>query len=365
MPTFGHIFYGLCLLIPILYYTRNKFSYKVAIIFLVNNLWGPDLVNLFFVTPFHSIFGFLILAIPYSLVWTYSSRFSLIRSKKGFPLKFEDTGIREVNWKNAYCIVAAAGLSHFFIDQFFHDTYKMNLWSSGVSFWGDFQLLHSDILNWTWIGQHTLSGLYLIGDVVAVVTLLFAFYSLRKGYKDTFWLFLISTALSLVLMFLLTPLVFFGEREFAVMFEMGLYIFLPLMLLMYAARNVRDSPRETPDVPKIHRKTALKIVSVVALLFAIFIILYSLLAILFADMVAGLYSETPTPEDAVAISIIGYFYLTISLILLVGSIGTLFKVNFCRYMAIAASSYFIVFGFPIAIAFFLCENDVKSMFKRD
>jgi len=365
MPTFGHIFYGLCLLIPIMYYTKNKFSYKVAIIFLVNCLWGPDLVNLFFVTPFHSIFGFLILAIPYSLVWTYSSRFSLVRSEKGFPLKFEDSGIREINWKNAYCIVVGGGFSHFFIDHFFHDTLEMFFWSSRISFWGEFQPLHSDILNWTWIDQHTLSGLYLIGDVVVVVTLLLAFYFLRKGYKDTFWLFLISTALSLVLMFSLTPLVYYGEREFAVMFVMALYAFLPLMLLMYSARNVRDHPRETPDIPKIKRKTALKVVSIVSLVFAIFILLYALLAILFADVVAALYTDTPTPDDMVAISILGYFYFTIASVLLIGSIGTLFKVNFCRYMAIAASCYFIVFGFPIAIAFFLCEKDVKAMFKRE
>lgn len=68
MPTSGHIFYGLCLLIPLMYLMKDNFNYKVAIIFFINNLWGPDIVNLFFVTPFHSILGFLILAIPYSLV---------------------------------------------------------------------------------------------------------------------------------------------------------------------------------------------------------------------------------------------------------------------------------------------------------
>ncbi|MFW9781963.1 MAG: hypothetical protein ACFFFB_06735, partial [Candidatus Heimdallarchaeota archaeon] len=276
-----------------------------------------------------------------------------------------DSGIREISWKSAYCIVAAAGFSHFFIDQFFHDLHEMNFWSSRISFWGNFQLFHSDILNWTWIPQHTLSGLYLIGDVVVVVTLLLAFYFLRKGYKDTFWLFIISTALSLILMFALTPLVYYGEREFAVMFETTLYIFLPLMLLMYGARNVQEHPRENPDVPKINRKTALKVVSSVSLIFAVFILLYALLAILMADVVAALYTDFPTPADEIAISILGYFYLTISLILLIGSIGTLFKVNFCRYMAIAASCYFIVFGFPIAIAFFLCEKDIKAMFKRE
>ncbi|MFX1492839.1 MAG: hypothetical protein ACFFBZ_01005 [Promethearchaeota archaeon] len=361
MPTFGHLFYGFAVVLPLLYFTKNKFSYKVAIIFFVNNLWGPDIVNLFFVTPFHSILGFLILAIPYSLVWTYASRFSLVRSEKGFPLKFEDSGIREVNWKNAYCVVAAAGFSHFFIDQFFHNELEMNLWSS---MWGDIHIPHIDILGWTWVPQHTLSPLYLVGDAIVIFVLLLSFYFIRKGFKDAAKLFLIATGLSLVLM-LISPLVYYGEREFAVLFEIALYIFLPLMLIMYVGRNVQDHPMETADVPKINRKTALRIVSLISLIFAIFIILYALLAILMVDIVAGLYTDTPTADDMFTITIMGYYYLTVAVILFIGSIGTLFKVNFCRYMAIAASFYFIVFGFPIAIGFFLCEKEIKAMFKRE
>lgn len=361
MPTFGHLFFGFCLLIPLMYLMREKFSYKVAIIFFINNLWGPDIVNLFFVTPFHSILGFLILAIPYSLVWTYASRFSLRRSDKGFPLKFEDGGIREVNWKNAYCLVAAGGFSHFFIDQFFHTELEMNLWDS---IWFDIKIPHGYILDWTWIQQHTLSPLYLIGDAFVVVMLILSFYFLMKGYKDTFKLFLIATSLALI-MTLLSPLVFYAEHEFAVMFEIALYIFLPLALLSYVARNVQEHPIDTPDVPKINRKSALKIVSGVSIFFAVFLILYAFVAILMSDFVAELYTDSPTADDIFAISIMGIYYLIISMILLIGSIGTIFKVNFCRYMAIAASAYLIVFGFPIAIALFLSEKEIKAMFKRE
>ncbi len=361
MPTFGHLFYSLCLLIPLMYFMRDKFNYKIAIIFFVNNLWGPDIVNLFFVTPFHCILGFLILAIPYSLVWTYASRFSLVRSEKGFPLKFEDSGIREVNWKNSYCVVAAAGFSHFFIDQFFHNALEMNLWDS---LWGDFKIPHVDILNWTWIPEHTLSPLYLIGDALVVVMLILSFYFLRKGYKTTFKMFLIASGLSLVLMLGLSPLVFYAEHEFAVMFEMAIYTFLPFMLLMYVARDVQEHPIETPDVPKVKRESALKIVSIVSICFAVFLVLYSLFAILMTDFVAELYTSSPTPDDLFAISVMGIYYLIIALTLLIGSIGAIFKVNFCRYMAIAAAAYLIVFGFPIAIALFFSEKEVKAMFNR-
>jgi hypothetical protein len=340
---------------------RDKFNYKIALIFFINNLWGPDIVNLFFVTPFHSILGFLILAIPYSLVWTYASRFSLVRNEKGFPLKFEDSGIREVNWKNAYCLVAAGGFSHFFIDQFFHDTIQMNLWDS---LWGEFKIPHVDILNWTWIPQHTLSPLYLIGDALVVVMLILSFYFLRKGYKSTFKMLLIASALALLLMLGLSPLVFYAEHEFAVMFEMAIYTFLPFMLLMYVARNVQDHPIDTPDVPKIKRESALKIVSIISICFALFLILYSLVAILFTDFVVELYTSSPTVDDVFAIMVMGIYYLIIALTLLIGSIGAIFKVNFCRYMAIAASAYLIVFGFPIAIALFYSEKEIKAIFSR-
>ena len=109
MPTFGHLCYGLCLLIPILYYTKtdeNPFNYKVAFIFLANNIYGPDLVALFIVIPTHSILGFLIMAIPLALFYSYFSRFSLKKSVGRFPLKFVDDGISEVNYKNSYCITA-------------------------------------------------------------------------------------------------------------------------------------------------------------------------------------------------------------------------------------------------------------------
>jgi hypothetical protein len=256
--------------------------------------------------------------------------------------------------------VAAGGISHFFIDQFFHNELEMTLWDS---IWFDIKIPHTDILGWTWIPQHTLSPLYLIGDAIVVVILLLSFYFLRKGYKDTFKLFLISTGLSLLLMLLVSPLVYYGEREFAVMFEIALYIFLPLILLLYVARDIEDNPRETPDVPKVNRETALKIVSIISILFAIFMVLYALIAIVMADLVATLYGGS-TPEDITSITIMGVYYLIIALTLLVGSIGSIFKVNICRYMAIAAASYFIVFGFPIAIAFFFNENEVKTMFRK-
>lgn len=361
MPTFGHLFYGLCLLIPIMYYTRDKFNYKIAFIFLINNIYGPDMVALLVVTPFHSIIGFLILAIPYALMFSYGSRFSIVKSDKGFPLKFEDSGKRELNWKNAYFVTAAGGLSHFFIDQFYHRELEMNLWSS---LWGDLQLPHLDMLEWSGLLYHYYSALRLIGLSIVIVTIILSLYFFKRGYKDTLKLFAIVSGLSLILM-LVSPLVYEGEREFALMFQIALYIFLPLFLLFAAARNVEEHPIEQPDEPKMERKKLLNVVAIICILFSVFVILYASLALLMPDFVASLFDDAPTPEIVTSIFIHGVVYGIFAVIFLIGSIGLLFKIQTCRYFALIGSLFLIFFGFPLYFALVLCEEDVKALFKRE
>ena len=121
MPGTGHVIYGLAILIPILYFTKDdkSFSYKAAFIFLANNYIGPDASQIFVGLPFHSILGFLIFAVPLSAFYSYFSKFSLVKTGK-YKLNWQDDGIREVKWLNSYCLTAAGGISHFFIDQFYH-----------------------------------------------------------------------------------------------------------------------------------------------------------------------------------------------------------------------------------------------------
>lgn len=362
MPTFGHVFYGLCLLIPLMYYTKNKFNYKIAFIFLLNNLYGPDMVNLFFgYLPFHGILSYIIIALPYAFVMSYASRFSLVKSDKGFPLKFEDGGISEVSWKNAFCLIMAGNLSHFFIDQFFHPDYYMELWSSAY-----FNIHIDPVLFFDLSGDllHTISPLMFIGDVIVIVTLILSIYFLRKGYKETAKIFSIAIALALLSMIFISPLTYFGEKEYAVMIQMGLYVFVPLFLLMYVARDIEDHPIEKPDEPKIARSKLYTIVAGLSTFFAIIMTLYASLAAFMPDLIAGIFGDT-SAETINSIRIFGTIYFIIALILLVGSIGLFFKVRIFRYITIAAASYFIIFGFPFAIALFLCEKDVKALFSRE
>lgn len=358
MPTFGHVFYGLCLLIPILYFAREKFNYKVAFIFLANNIFGPDILHIFFIPYFHSILGYALLAIPLSLVFSYSSRFSLIKSDGLFPLKFEDETIREVNWKNSYLISVAGGISHFYIDQFYHFEREMHIWH-GID------LSHFEMLAWGGPAYHVIDPLMIIGMMIVVAIILFSMYFFRKGYKETFKWFLLFTCLSIFLMIGLSTAVYGGEREFGVIVHSTIYILIPLFLLMYVARDIMDNPVKNPDVPKMQRKTLLNIVALISLSIAIFFLFYAYYGLTYTDSIAKSIDKEggqTSTEIARAITIMAYIYAIVSLFLLVGSIGLFFKINICRYFVIGSSLIFFMFGFPLAITLFLCEKDVKTLF---
>lgn len=361
MPTFGHVFYGLCLLMPILYYSKNKFSYKIAFIFLANNIFGPDIFHYFSFYYFHNILGYAILAIPFSLVYTYSSRFTLVESDGLFPLKFVDESLREVNWKNAYLVSVAGGISHFFIDQFYHFEKEMHIWY-GID------LTHDEMLAWGGSAYHVIDPLMILGAMIVVITILLSIYYFRKGYKETFKIFLIITALSIFLMPFVSTAVYGGEREFGVMVHCTVYVLIPFFLLMYVARDVQDNPISTPDEPRIGRETLLHIVAIISIFLALFFLYYAHYVIINAESLAKYRAERgeqSANEIATSLTIIAYIAGTVALMLLVGSIGLLFKINICRYLAIAASLAFFIFGFPLAIALFLCEKDVKALFGKE
>jgi hypothetical protein len=84
------------------------------------------------------------------------------------------------------------------------------------------------------------------------------------------------------------------------------------------------------------------------------------------DLVVGLIGDlTPFPPTETQILGLGIYYASIAFVLIIGSIGLFFKSNFCRILAMIGSGYFLIFGFPIAITFFLAENEVKSLFKKE
>ena len=360
MPAFTHIFYGLCILIPIMYYTRDKFNYKVAIIFLANNYIGPDAAQIFIGLPFHSILGFLIFAIPLSLFYTYFSRFTIKKTDSYIRLKFEDEGIREVKWRNAYLITVAGGISHFFIDQFYH-------WDTEMRIWPGFTISHDEMLSWGGSAYHVVDPLMLIGWAIILATIMLSLYVLKKGSKETFKMFLGVTTLSIILMILLTINVFGAEREWGGIVHCTIYVFIPLFLLFYAARDVEENPNTTPDVPKIDRNKHITYISLVSCLISAIFLAVGLIGFLSPSIIAEpLADKLGGDLNAIAASIqlLGVVIICISGALLVGTAGLFFRNNTCRYIVIALYSILWIFALPYAVALFLCEKEVKEIFKN-
>jgi hypothetical protein len=301
------------------------------------------------------------MALPLAVFFSYFSRFSLKKSDGALPLKFVDDGISEVNYKNAYCITAAGGISHFFIDQFYHFEKEMHVWP-GID------ITHDQMLAWGGPEYHYITPWIIVGDIIIISYIILSLYTFMKGHKETSKLLLISTVITLSLMVFVSSSIFWAEREFGAVVHCFVYVLIPLFLLMYAARDVKDNPITTPDKPKINRKTLLKIVATISILFSLFMAAYAYFAISYADYLAELIVEGlggNIAEMTVTITIIGYIYLTFATILLVASIGLFFKSNICRNIVIAICTYFFIFVFPFSISLFLCENDVKAMFTKE
>lgn len=363
MPYIGHLFYGFCILIPILYFTKNdnSFNYKVAFIFFANTLFGPDLVIMFALMEFHSLIGFAILAIPLSLFYSYFSRFSLNKSgKKFFPLKLEDDGVKEVNWKNSYCITVAGGFCHLMIDHLFYADLSM-------TFWPGITISQMDLLTFWGTDVFYINPLYFVANVIIVAIILVSLFCFKKGYKSVSQLFLIAIGLTAGLV-LFTQVTIGSQKELGVLFFCVVYFLIPFFLLMYAARDVQDNPNETSKEPKINKKTQLNIVIILSILMALFLILYALFIIQSAETLAKLYASlfgSDVKEVTDSLVIIGYISLVIDVVLLIGLIGLFFKSNICRNIVIAICSYYFIVAFPFAIALFLCEKDVKAMFRGE
>ena len=109
------------------------------------------------------------------------------------------------------------------------------------------------------------------------------------------------------------------------------------------------------------------ILSIITMLIALFFIAYAYFAITNAKYLASMVGEGRQSEADLAQNIVyvGYVFLVWATILLFGSIGLMFKLNFCRYIVIVICCYLLIFGFPLAIAFFLCEKDIKELFGKE
>jgi hypothetical protein len=118
MPGFAHIVVSLGISLFVLKATRGKFSVKHAIIFTVNSLVGPDMFGVLSYNDVYNFFhgyGWFLAAVPLALAWSFFTRYSLqwapLKVTKRDPAREAIISIPEV-----FCLVAAGGIFHQFID---------------------------------------------------------------------------------------------------------------------------------------------------------------------------------------------------------------------------------------------------------
>ena len=353
MPGVGHLIYGFCIIIPILIFAKDRFNFKIGVVFIATNWLGPDSSAPYFFIPFdfHSLLGYAIWAIPLALFYSYLSRYSIQRAGKF--IKLVDDGKRDLTWKNAYLVSIAGGVSHTLIDALFHFGNKYSI----APGWG---LTHEQILEWGALNYHQPSGLTLIGYVIMLSIILLSLYILHKEMKDILIFFAVAIALVFITVLSLDSTVFGGELEMSTIFVSVIFIFFPLSLLFYVAKDVYENPTTIPETSKFDKELTLKIITGISLvLFSVFLFLgiFALIDPSFILDEIDLGGET--------VLLLAILIIVLSSLGLAGGIGLFFKNSISRYIVLAISHVLLVFVFPYAIVLFLCDKEISEMFNSE
>jgi len=361
MPTgLGHFVIGFAIIIPILYYTNGEFNKKVAAIFIINNWMGPDVGQAFgFLESltgidFHWFIPWMVFAIPLALVFSYMSRFSIERSERFF--KIVDDGRIEVSWKNAYLLCAAGGLLHTIADAIFrHNTYD-----STIKFLDDvFQPKLGELFYIANTGADV-GVLQLLPFLIMIIIILFAVYIVDRDIKSIIVFYAIFCALTLTLPLVFGDKIVGEEYEVAVVFLSVLFIFLPLMFLFYADKDVRDNLTLAPARSRISPETGLKFVGIITLLSAVALLLLGIIG-----LTNPLIIQSIADVGESLIITIGIVVICCGIAMCFAGIGIFMKKNFSRYILMLVCGLLVILIYPLIILFYLNQNDVKQLFEKN
>ncbi len=113
MPSLGHLLMGALLGLSLYYISDRKFSKYHAFVLFMNCYMGPDVgwvIDLGWLS--HNVLGFCIFALPMAVIYSYFTRFSPDFKRK----ELTDLGKVRIPWLNTYCLVAAGGTLHNYLD---------------------------------------------------------------------------------------------------------------------------------------------------------------------------------------------------------------------------------------------------------
>lgn len=214
MPGFAHICFALGLSLFLHKITKGRFTQKHAIIFTVNNFVGPDLMGAFFGYEtaaywFTHGYGWFLPAIPLTFVWMLFTHFKL----KWKPFKVSKRDHQKefvIQPEETYCLIAAGGIFHQFVDVVGHPSY-INYEGTPNTPWGVVWFGGDNYLSTEWIWG---TGMFPCGN--------------ELGFWEMYVFLGIILPIALVLMF------FFMQRDVKTFYKTSIIIiamyFIPLLI---------------------------------------------------------------------------------------------------------------------------------------
>ncbi|MCK4769649.1 MAG: hypothetical protein KAT02_04835, partial [Candidatus Heimdallarchaeota archaeon] len=155
-----------------------------------------------------------------------------------------------------------------------------------------------------------------------------------------------------------------GEYDIGTTIFSLIFIFAPLMMLMYVFNDVSknsdivdDQKSTQSSSPKI---SGLYIVSGIIVIIGGLVLALGIIGIVKPELLASFFSFSDN-----VLLIIGIVLVIIATCTLFSGIGLIFKLNIARIIAMVSSSLLLIFLFPLAIVFYLSQEDVRELFVKN
>lgn len=279
MPGFAHICFALGISLFLNKITKGRFTQKHAIIFTVNNFVGPDLMGAFFdyessAYLFTHGYGWFLPAIPLTFVWMLFTHLQL--QWKPFNISKRDMNKEFViQPEETYCLIAAGGIFHQFVDILGHPSY-INYNGVPDTPWGGVWFGGDNFVSVEWIwgtgmfpcgNELGFTEMYIFLGLILPVALLFMFFFMQKNTKTFYRVSIITIVMyfiPLLIAYLIPDMTGFdvyaegvnyfgdrtqdyvpfvyrltgGEADFGVLVYYLLFFFLPLLLTYWGYRGV-------------------------------------------------------------------------------------------------------------------------------
>ncbi|MHA1465160.1 MAG: hypothetical protein ACTSQ2_08735 [Candidatus Heimdallarchaeaceae archaeon] len=365
MAFFGHFIVGLSIILPLYFFNRERFNHKVAAIFIISNWVGPDSAQAYFFLKwdfqtfewdFHYLLPFAIWGVLLAFFFSYISRFSVVRSEKF--IKIQDDLKKTLDWKNAYFLVLSGGIIHTITDTLTRSNLKIKFFETF------FEPTLFDVQSWgTDLGIQG-KQVQLIAYLIMIVLTFLLLFIFHQKPRDVLIYFV-----SLIIIILVGGLVIGdgflgGEYDIGTVFFSIVFIFAPLMLLMYVLNDVHkksteEEPEKQKEEPK-HNFKNLYIISGIVILVTGLVLALGVLSYLKTDFIVDALNF-----DEIVYSILGISLCVIGSFGILSGVGLILKLNSARYVTMILFSLLLIFVYPLAIVFYLSQNDVKALFVKE